>query len=426
MSRIARVIAWEVLDSRGWPTVAAEVVCDNGSRGTALAPSGASTGRAEALELRDGDPQRYDGRGVLDAVQHVNEWIAPALAGVDPAEQGIVDRTLIDLDGTPDKSRLGANALLAVSLATAHAAAASQALPLYQHVHHLAVAAGVVAAREPPRLPLPMINMISGGLHAGGNLAFQDFLIVPHGTDDYRQQLEWTIRIYHRLGKLLSDRGLEGHLVGDEGGYGPRLRDEIAALATIVQAIEDVGLSPGRDVGFALDVASSQFYRVGRYKLGGAAEEAWSSEELIEHLAKLVDRFPITSIEDGQAEEDWDGWAALTERLGDKVQLVGDDLFATNPARLERGISQGIANSILIKPNQIGTLIETLDTMRIARQAGYRCVVSARSGETEDTTLADLAVGTRGEMIKIGSVARSERLAKYNRLLRIAAAGIAS
>jgi enolase len=424
MSRIARVIAWEVLDSRGWPTVAAEIECDDGSRGMAIAPSGASTGRAEAKELRDGDPARYDGKGVQTAARNVLEIIGPALLGLDPVDQTVVDRTMIELDATVDKSRLGGNAILAVSLAAAHAAAAVSRIPLYEHICSLAKQAGVIAPGTLPRMPLPMINMISGGLHAGGNLAFQDFLIVPHGTREYPEQLEWTARIYHRLGEWLRDRGWEGHLVGDEGGYGPKLSNDVAALEAVVQAIEGAGLRPGEQVSIALDVASSQFYREGLYVVGHSPADRWSSEQLVNHLARLVEQFPIVSIEDGQAEDDWEGWQRLTRRLGGRVKLVGDDLFATNGARLERGIAQGVANSVLIKPNQIGTLSETLQTMRIARESGYQCVVSARSGETEDTTLADLAVGTCGELIKIGSVARSERLAKYNRLLRIGAAGV--
>ncbi|HEX5447105.1 MAG TPA: phosphopyruvate hydratase [Pirellulales bacterium] len=413
---ISHLHAREVLDSRGRPTVQVEVNCRNGATGSAIAPSGASTGKAEAHELRDGDTTRYQGRGVLKAVANVNEVLAPPLIGRDPAEQAAIDELLCQLDGTPQKSRLGANALLAVSLAVAHAAANLRRLPLYRHLNDLwhSVSGGGTC-----RMPVPMTNLISGGLHAGGNLDFQDFLILPVGADSYRGGLEWIVRVYGRLATLLSDAGYESRLVADEGGFGPRLPSNRTALEFIVRAIETAGLRPGDEVMIALDVASSHFYDGSHYRLQATDGRRLNSQQMIEQLAELVGAFPLVSIEDGLAEDDWSGWQDLTRQLGGRLRLVGDDLFATNPQRIKRGIELGAANSVLIKLNQIGTLSETLEAMHVACAAGYGCVVSARSGETEDTTIADLAVATAAESIKIGSIQRSERLAKYNRLLAI-------
>jgi enolase len=413
MPSIVRASAREILDSRGRPTVEAEVYLDRGQVGRASVPSGASTGAAEAHELRDGDPARYDGLGVLRPVKHVIETVSPAIAGLNPADQETLDQRLIALDGTPNKSRLGANALLAVSLAAARAAAASLDLPLYQHLSDL-------LGGGSPRMPLPMVNMISGAKHAGGNLDIQDVLILPVGAPSYAVGLEWIVRVYRRLGKLLAAAGYEGYLVGDEGGYGPRLRSNREALECVVRAIEAAGLAPGREVALALDIAATHFFHAGGYRLARDEDRELTSSQLVDRLEAWTREFPIVSIEDGLAENDWTGWRELTERLGARVALVGDDLFATNAERLLHGVTQGVANAVLIKVNQIGTLTETLRTVRLAKKHGYRCVVSARSGETEDDFLADLAVGVAGEQIKVGSVARSERLAKYNRLLRIA------
>jgi enolase len=459
MPSIAQVHAREVLDSRGRPTLEVVVTCSDGTRGTAIVPSGASTGRAEACELRDGDPHRYDGLGVLRAAAHVRDILGLALQGYDPSQQAAIDARLQELDGTPQKSRLGANALLGVSLAAAHAAAAAQGIPLYAHLHRLwcetldraaastaggpAIAHGgqhtgvntSAAVAAAPRLPVPMVNMISGGLHAGGQLEFQDFLLLPHAAPDYPTALRWIVTTYRRLGKLLADQGYEHRLVADEGGYGPHLPDHATACALVVHALEAAGLRPGVDASLAIDVASTHFFRDGRYHLrdaarrdrtgrGNAASDAQppglTTDEMIDYVERLARAFPVASLEDPLAEDDWDGWARLTARLGSRMLLVGDDLFATNPVRLQRGIACRAANAVLIKPNQIGTLSETLDTMRLARTAAMTCIVSARSGETEDTTIADLAVATAAPYIKIGSVTRGERLAKYNRLLRIA------
>jgi enolase len=414
MAKIKTIRGREILDSRGKPTVEAEVQLASGVIGRASVPSGASTGAAEACELRDGNESWYDGLGVRRAVENVSTAIYESLAHCDPADQQQIDRRLIELDGTPNKSRLGANAILAVSLAVARAAALDARVPLYRHI------AALYGPTLEPKLPLPMVNMISGGKHAGGNLDIQDVLIVPRGAPDYPTQLEWIVRVYRRLGRLLLDEGFEGYLVGDEGGYGPRLASNRQALELVVRAIEAAKLRPGEDATIALDVAATHFYRDGHYYLG-AEKGAWlSSEAMIDRMASWLNEFPITSIEDGLAESDWPGWQVLTARLGNKVTLIGDDLFATNAGLLQRGITEQAANGILIKVNQIGTLSQTLQTMHLARERGYLCVVSARSGETEDDLLADLAVGTRAPFIKIGSVARSERLAKYNRLLRIA------
>lgn len=430
MSLISKIHAREVLDSRGWPTVECEIHTTCGHIGTAIVPSGASTGKAEALELRDGDPARYDGRGVLKAVANVNEVLGPALVGLEADDQHAIDARLLALDGSPQKSGLGGNALLAVSLAAAHAGAAATGAPLFRHFSRLYQAADPETPALVPKMPLPMVNLISGGLHAGGNLDLQDVLIQPVGASDYRAGLEWIVRVYRRLGDLLTQAGYEGRLVGDEGGFGPRLADNRQAIEFVARAIEAAGLRPGEDVTIALDVASTHFHDGAHYRL--ACEDAHTSptrqrggllltsEELIERLESWSNEFPIASIEDGQAEEDWSGWQELTRRLGKRIQLVGDDLFATNQARVRRGIELGAANSVLVKVNQIGTLSETFATMRTARSAGYSLVVSARSGETEDSTIADLAVACAAEQIKIGSIVRSERLAKYNRLLRIA------
>jgi enolase len=422
LTEISRVRAREVLDSRGDPTVHVEVSCADGCAGSAIVPAGASTGKAEAFELRDGDPARYEGRGVLQAVANVVGRIAPVVVGMDPADQCSLDARLLELDGTPNKSELGGNAILGVSLAAAHAGAAAKKVPLYRHVHelwqamHRGQGESVCGACK---LPLPMTNMISGGLHAGGNLDFQDFLILPAAAPDFATGLEWIVRSARRLGRLLGEAGFEGRLVGDEGGYGPRLTSNAQAAELIVQSVEAAGLRPGRDMSMAIDVASSQFFDGVHYRLKATGERCLTSSQMLDELETMVDTFPIVSIEDGLAEEDWEGWQVLTRRLGRRVRLVGDDLFATNSTRLQRGIDAGIANSVLIKLNQIGTLSETLQTMHLARRAGYTCVVSARSGESEDTTIADLAVGTSAEMIKVGSIQRSERLAKYNRLLAI-------
>ena len=417
LNTIADIHAREVLDSRGSPTVEVDVRCQSGALGRAIVPSGASTGRAEAHELRDHDPERYDGRGVLRAVAHVNETIRPAVVGLDATDQQAIDACLLQLDDSPQKTTLGANALLGVSLAAAHAGAAASDVPLYRHLNRLAGEA--FGEQVSCRMPLPMTNMISGGLHAGGKLDFQDFLISPVGAPSYAVGLEWIVRIYRRLGQLLSEMGYEADLVGDEGGYGPDLESNTLAAELLLLAIDRAGLHGGDEVTMALDVAASQFFDGAAYRLNATGGVELTSSDMIEELAGMADRFPIASIEDGLAEEDWDGWQALTARLGDRIKLVGDDLFATNAQRVRRGIELKAANAVLIKVNQIGTLSETFETMRVARNAGFALVVSARSGESEDSTIADLAVATAADQIKIGSIVRSERLAKYNRLLRI-------
>jgi enolase len=406
---ITRVVAREVLDSRGNPTVEVDVHCKGGARGRAIVPSGASTGRHEAVELRDGDPSRFGGKGVRKAVANVNEQIAPHLLNRSASEQERIDRLLCKLDGTPNKSRLGANAILGVSLACAHAAAAGYREPLWRRL----------APDCQPRLPLPMVNLISGGLHAGGNLDFQDFLLLPIGARSYSEALAMAVNVYRALSTVLIRHGFEGVLVGDEGGFGPKLHGNEQAVQMCVEAIRAAGYEPGRDAALALDVAASHFHHADCYRLKATAGVALSADDMALTLRRWVDDYPILSIEDGMAEDDWTGWAKLTKDLGRRVQLIGDDLFVTNPQRLRRGIESGVANAVLVKVNQIGTLTETLEVVRMARQAGYRAVISARSGETEDSTIADLAVATGAGQIKIGSVARSERLAKYNQLLRI-------
>jgi enolase len=374
-----------------------------------MVPSGASTGRYEAVELRDGDSTRFAGKGVRRAVANVHDQVAPRLMGMPATDQAGIDQLLCALDGTPDKSRLGANAILGVSLACARAAASALKLPLCSYLD--------TAGRA--RLPLPMVNLISGGLHAGGNLDFQDFLLLPVGARSFSDALAMAIAVYRSLGLVLREHGYEGALIGDEGGYGPRLESNEEAIELILEAIGKAGLVPGKDAALAVDVAATHFYRAQGYHLNATGGMVLSDDDMVDLLRRWVNQYPIFSIEDGMAEDDWNGWKKLTGALGKRVQLIGDDLFATNPERLRQGIGNNIANSILIKPNQIGTLTETLEVLELARSAGYRPVISARSGETEDSTIADLAVATGAGQIKIGSVARSERLAKYNQLLRL-------
>jgi enolase len=409
LDTVLRVHAREVLDSRGNPTVEVEVQCSNQVRGRAIVPSGASTGGHEALELRDGDPARFRGKGARQAVNNVRVEIAPRIKGMSAGEQEAIDRLMIELDGTPNKSRLGANAILGVSLACAHAAAAARQLPLWKYL----------AGERTPLLPLPMVNLISGGHHAGHNLDFQDFLLLPLAARSISEAVELSVSVYRALGEVLCRHGFEGVLVGDEGGYGPRLPANQAAIEMILEAFSQCGLTPRKDAAIAIDVAATHFCRDTSYYLQETQGRAVSSDKLIEKLRGWVGTYPVLSIEDGLSEDDWAGWKRLTNVLGPSIQLIGDDLFATNPERLGRGIAEGVANSVLVKVNQIGTLTETLQVIDLARQAGYRTVISARSGETEDSTIADLAVGTAAGQIKIGSVARSERLAKYNQLLRI-------
>jgi enolase 1/2/3 len=405
MSEIVEVIGREVLDSRGNPTVEADVVLATGAEGRAIAPSGASTGAHEAVELRDGG-DRYGGKGVLTAVGHVNGEIADTVTGLEGADQRLVDDELVVLDGTPNKGRLGANALLAVSLAVAKASADEAGLPLYRYV-------GGVDAHV---LPMPLLNVLNGGAHADSNVDVQEFLLAPVGAASFGEALRWGAETYHRLRDLLHDRGLSTGL-GDEGGFAPNLDTNEQALELLLDAITAVGLAPGRDMALAVDVAATELYRDGAYLLAGEGR-TFPAGDWVEYLRGLCDRFPIVSVEDGMAEDDWDGWAALTSQLGSR-QLVGDDVFVTNPERLRVGIDRGVANSILIKVNQIGTLSETLDTMLLASRHGYASVMSHRSGETEDTTIADLAVASNCGMIKAGAPGRTDRVAKYNQLLRI-------
>jgi enolase len=407
MSQIAAIHAREILDSRGNPTVEVDLVLESGAMGRAAVPSGASTGAHEAVELRDGDPARYGGKGVLRAVEAVNEEIAGALIGMDAEDQTGIDAALIELDGTPNKSRLGANAILGVSLSNAKAAAMEARLPLYRYV------GGVSASM----LPVPMMNIINGGAHADNPIDIQEFMIVPVGAETCSDAIRMGSEIFHTLKKLLKDMN-HSTGVGDEGGFAPNLASTDEAITFIMRACEKAGYRPGEDVMLALDAAATEFYKDGRYQLTGE-RKIFTAEQMVRYYADLVARYPIFSIEDGLAEDDFEGWEMLTEALGDKTQLVGDDIFVTNPTRLAMGIERGMANAILIKVNQIGTLSETLEAVEMAHKAGYRAVMSHRSGETEDSTIADLAVATNCGQIKTGSLARSDRLAKYNQLIRI-------
>lgn len=407
MTKIAKIHAREILDSRGNPTLEAEVTLEDGSFGRAMVPSGASTGSKEAVELRDGDKTRYLGKGVQKAVANVNGAIAQALRGFDANDQEGLDRRLIDLDGTENKGRLGANALLGVSLANAHAVAASKKMPLWQYL----------AVDKNPTLPVPMMNIINGGAHADNNVDLQEFMVLPVGFDSFSEALRAGTEIFHALKSVLKGRGLST-AVGDEGGFAPDLRSNAEALDTILEAIGKAGYHAGEDVLLGLDVASTEFYENGKYHLVGEGKRL-SSEQFVDFLADWCNEYPIVTIEDGMAEDDWAGWKALTQRLGNKVQLVGDDLFVTNPKIFKEGIEQGVANAILIKVNQIGTLTETLEAIAMAHHAHYAAIVSHRSGETEDTTIADIAVATTATQIKTGSLCRSDRVAKYNQLLRI-------
>ncbi|MBK9084639.1 MAG: phosphopyruvate hydratase [Sterolibacteriaceae bacterium] len=407
MSAIVDVVAREILDSRGNPTVEADVLLESGVMGRAAVPSGASTGSREAIELRDGDKSRFLGKGVLRAVENVNTEIAEAIIGLDAEEQAFIDKTLIDLDGSENKSRLGANAMLAVSMAVAKSAAEEAGLPLYRYFGGM----GAMA------MPVPMMNVINGGAHANNSLDFQECMIMPVGAASFREALRCGAEIFHALKKLTDKKGFPT-TVGDEGGFAPNVGSAEEALSMILDATSAAGYEPGRDVLLALDCAASEFYRDGNYVLEGAGITL-SSAQLVDYLATLADKFPIVSIEDGMAENDWDGWKLLTERLGRKIQIVGDDLFVTNTGILREGIAQGIANSILIKINQIGTLTETFAAVEMAKRASYTAVISHRSGETEDSTIADIAVGLNAMQIKTGSLSRSDRIAKYNQLLRI-------
>ncbi|HEX4926738.1 MAG TPA: phosphopyruvate hydratase [Burkholderiales bacterium] len=407
MSSIVDVVAREILDSRGNPTVEADVLLESGVMGRAAVPSGASTGSREAVELRDGDKQRYAGKGVLKAVEFVNTEISEAIVGLDASEQAFVDATLIELDGTENKARLGANAILAVSMATARAAAEESGLPLYRYF----------GGSGPMRMPVPMMNVINGGAHANNRLDMQEMMIVPVGARSFREALRCGAEVFQSLKKIIDAKGMST-AVGDEGGFAPDLSTHAAAIELLLEAISAAGYSAGQDVVLALDCAASEFYKDGRYVLESEGERL-TSAEFAAYLEQLAARYPIVSIEDGMAENDWEGWKALTARLGSRLQLVGDDLFVTNVGILREGIRQGAANAILIKVNQIGTLTETFAAIELAKRAGYGTVISHRSGETEDTTIADIAVGTNVLQIKTGSLSRSERVAKYNQLLRI-------
>ena len=407
MSAIVDVVAREILDSRGNPTIEADVVLESGVSGRAAVPSGASTGSKEAIELRDGDPARYMGKGVTKAVDNVNTEICEAVLGLDATEQGLIDRTLIELDGTDNKGRLGANAILAVSCAVAKAGAEESSLPLYRYL-------GGVGEMQ---LPVPLMNVINGGAHANNAIDMQEFMIVPLGAPTFREALRYGVEVFHRLKKLIDERGMPT-TVGDEGGFAPNLPSNEAALQLLVEAIDQAGYTPGTDVALALDCAASEFYRENRYQLE-AENRALTSEQFADMLATWADKYPIISIEDGMSEHDWEGWKYLTERVGKNLQLVGDDLFVTNTKILKQGIARGVANSILIKINQIGTLSETFAAITMAHRAGYTAIISHRSGETEDSLIADIAVGTNAGQIKTGSLSRSDRIAKYNQLLRI-------
>jgi len=406
MSEIVEVVGREVLDSRGNPTVEVEIVLDSGATGRAIVPSGASTGEFEAVELRDGG-RRYLGKGVLRAVEHVNDIIAQVVIGMDATNQRALDNALIELDGTENKSRLGANAMLGVSLSVAHAAASELELPLYR----------AIGGPHAHVLPVPMMNVINGGAHADNNVDLQEFMIMPVGAPSFHEAVRWGVETYHTLKKVLADRGLST-AVGDEGGFAPNLSSNEDAVAILVEAIEKAGYAPGTDIAIALDPAMSELYRDGAYHLTGEGK-VLTAPQMVEWWTSLVDRYPIVSIEDGMAENDWSGWAQMTAALGSRIQLVGDDLFVTNTRRLQMGIDQSVANSVLIKVNQIGTLSETLDTVELATRHSYTSVMSHRSGETEDSTIADLAVATNCGQIKTGAPARSDRVAKYNQLLRI-------
>lgn len=411
MSKIVKVIGREIMDSRGNPTVEADVYLESGHMGRAAAPSGASTGSREALELRDGDKSRYLGKGVETAVANINGAIAEALNGIDAINQEAVDNIMLKLDGTDNKEKLGANAILAVSLAVAKAAALSKGIELYEHIANLNNTSGKYS------MPLPMMNILNGGEHADNNVDIQEFMIQPVGAESFKEGLRMGAEVFHALKKVLQKRGLST-AVGDEGGFAPNLASNEEALQVIVEAVENAGYKMGSDITLALDCAASEFYRDGKYELSGE-DKSFTAEGFTDYLAELCDRYPIISIEDGLDESDWDGWKVLTEKLGSKVQLVGDDLFVTNTRILKEGIDKSIANSILIKFNQIGSLTETLAAIAMAREAGYSAVISHRSGETEDATIADLAVGTAAGQIKTGSLSRSDRIAKYNQLLRI-------
>jgi enolase len=408
MSNIAEIQGREVIDSRGNPTVEAEITLQDGSHGRAIVPSGASTGEHEAVELRDGDKARYLGKGVLKAVENVNGEIADALANWDAADQRGLDQKMIELDGTENKGRLGANALLAVSMAAARAAANSYGLPLYRYL-------GGAGANT---LPTPMMNILNGGAHADNNVDFQEFMVMPVGAESFSEALRWGVEVFHTLKGVLKKRGYNTS-VGDEGGFAPSLKSNVEAIEVVLEAITLAGFKPGYEIAIALDPAASELYQDGKYVFKKSDKTAKSSEDMVVHWAKWARDYPIVSIEDGLAEDDWDGWRSLTEQLGGKIQLVGDDLFVTNTKRLQEGIDRGVANSILIKVNQIGTVSETLDAIDLARRNGYTSVISHRSGETEDTFIADLAVATGAGQIKTGSASRTDRIAKYNQLLRI-------
>jgi enolase len=409
MSAIVDIVGREILDSRGNPTVECDVLLESGTMGRAAVPSGASTGSREAIELRDGDPARYGGKGVLRAIEHINTEISEAVLGLDSSEQAFLDRTLIDLDGTENKSRLGANATLAVSMAVARAAAEESGLPLYRYF-------GGSAAMQ---MPVPMMNVVNGGAHANNNLDLQELMIIPVGAPSFREALRYGAEVFHALKKIIDARGMST-AVGDEGGFAPSVPSHEAAIQLIIEAIEKAGYAPGAQVAIGLDCAASEFYKEGQYKLEGEGEGlSLAPSDWIETLAGWVGKYPIISIEDGMAEGDWDGWKLLNDRLGAKVQLVGDDLFVTNTKILKEGIRRNVANSILIKINQIGTLTETFAAIEMAKRAGWTSVISHRSGETEDATIADIAVGSNAGQIKTGSLSRSDRIAKYNQLLRI-------
>ena len=407
MSAIVDIVGREILDSRGNPTVECDVLLESGTMGRAAVPSGASTGSREAIELRDGDKSRYLGKGVLTAVEHINTEISEAVLGLDASEQAFLDKTLIDLDGTENKSRLGANAMLAVSMAVARAAAEESGLPLYRYF-------GGMGAMQ---LPVPMMNVVNGGAHANNNLDLQEFMIIPLGAPSFREALRYGAEVFHALKKIIHDKGMST-AVGDEGGFTPSVANHEAAIQLILEAIDKAGFTAGEQIAIGLDCAASEFYKDGKYHLEGEGL-VLSSQEWTDMLAAWVDKYPIISIEDGMAENDWGGWKILTDRLGKQVQIVGDDLFVTNTKIFKEGIDKGIANSILIKINQIGTLTETFAAIEMAKRAGYTAVISHRSGETEDSTIADIAVGTNAGQIKTGSLSRSDRMAKYNQLLRI-------